>query len=287
MKLNNNDPARAIGLMCVANEYLFKNYMIEQGYVFECQKLENIDGKHFDTMSFSKKKYFKKDTQKLYFDLSGFFGKNNCILPNKLNLPETNAPIELAKFLGINDDFIDGCKSNTGVDLCEYSLLFEQYSSEMVAGHVADYGIEDDRTIQVAVVRNYHKDSGIPIVHGYYGMGLMIDHQVQHVIDRHDPRCTETEFSSSYYQPKIGIDCVHHMPLPPFDFANDFLNYTLISHRPNAFEYDAEIRGFISSLQFGYAHTLFDANDVIERLNNMNIQHDTLKTLIDGAMAAS
>lgn len=286
MELNNTCPEEAIKIMCIANEYLFKNHMLKDGFELKTQQQLAINDKQYDLLKFKKNRIIGKDIETdLYFDITSFYGKNTVILPKHLDTPPANKSLPLSKFVMMSDDFFDLCKKELGIELRDYSLTFKQYSSEMVGGHVANLWIED-KTILVSPIRKYYEKE-IPILHGYYMMRMMIDHQVQHLMDSFDAIKTETPFRSDYYKPVIGIDCVHFNPLPDYSYANDLINFTLYSHQPEAFKQHNEIRAFMASLQVGYSYNLFTTNELMQSVTCAKLDVNLLKILSEAIATAN
>jgi len=155
----------------------------------------------------------------------------------------------------------------------------------MVGGHVANLLIED-KTILVSPIRQYYEKE-IPILHGYFMMRMMIDHQVQHLMDSYDAINTETPIRSDYFKPRIGVDCIQHTPLQGFNFADDLMNYTLITHAPASFDNKSEVRAFMASVQVAYQYKLFTSDEITEAICKSKLNATTeniLKMAVIDAM---
>lgn len=279
VSISNPFPEKVIKVMCVANEYLFQKSLVDEGFEFVSQHLKENANKHYDVLKFKKTTNGKDIYRELYFDISAFFGKNQEIIPKFLDMPPANKPLDINAFLKLSDDFYSTCKAELGFDLRDYTLTFKQYSSEMVGGHIANLFIKE-KTILVSPVRTYHEKS-TPILHGYFMMRLMIDHQVQHLLDSYEATDTETPLKSDYYKPLVGIDCVQFTPLPGYNFCEDLLNYTLFTHTPRAFENTSELRAFKASLQVAFQYNLFNSSEMISVIKRANLPENTAHLLIN------
>lgn len=275
--LNNTSPDRAIKVMCVRNEHLFDRYVVSNGHNKVKQYLDVIDGIHYDVFEY-KPTNFLKNKLKLYYDIEAFFGKNVIISPN-LDMPDHRKIINVSDFTQHDDKTCDALLKIFDVDIRKIKIEFKQYSSYMVGQHIADITPDRDK-ILVAAVREYHKETSIPIFHGYFVVRMMLDHKVQHLLDNHNFLDTENEFHGDYFCPQIGRDCMQFKPLPPYNYANDLLNYTFFSHNQNAFNEEKEIFGFVSSLHVAFKYNLFGHEEIIEKIKLAEVGVDTTENLL-------
>jgi hypothetical protein len=160
----------------------------------------------------------------IYYDVESFFGKN-LIVPPHLDIPDPDKPINASDFTQHDNATCDTISRIFDVDIRNINLEFKQYSSVMVGQHVADITPERNK-ILVAAVREYHKETSIPIFHGYFLTRMMVDHKIQHLLDNYSFLKTENKLQGDYFCPQIGRDCMQFKPLPEYNYANDLLNYT-------------------------------------------------------------
>jgi len=84
------------------------------------------------------------------------------------------------------------------------------------------------------------------LLHGFNFYKLFLFHQIIHVSQQYDVVETEVETN-----PESKEECINFIPLPEFNFANDFINFTFWSHKPNAFDHEEEIAAFVQTVIYG------------------------------------
>ena len=267
---SNTSYETALKIMCVHNEYIWKESLVAKNpnLVFKERFSERKNGKNYDTWIFINKDSEEKTV--FYFDISGFFGRGDIILKSSfLNLPPPNAPLSLGELLGKEGEWFINVAKEVSVDLSNLKIVFKQYSSDMLSQYVAFF---DPRvnSLLVTPVRCYLSDD-FPILHGFYFYRLMIEHQIQHLLDKYDAAETEVVKTADYFKPVPGKDCVDFMPLEPYNYANDLINYTFYTHSPSAFEKEEEKRAFGSSLHYGFRSSLFSLNEILSSISNAGL----------------
>jgi hypothetical protein len=236
-----------------------------------------IDSKHYDVFDYESTDELTKKLQ-LYYDVDAFFGKN-LIVPPHLDIPDRGSPMTVAEFSQCENLTCDTILKIFDIDIRKINLEFKQYSSDMVGQHVADITPERNK-ILVAPVREYHKETSLPIFHGYFVTRMMVDHKVQHLFDDYDFLKTENKLKGDYFCPQIGRDCMQFEPLPAYNYANDLLNYTFYSHIQNAFNEIEEICAFIASLHVAFDYGLFEPQEIIEKIKLSQVGEETTANLL-------
>jgi len=256
----NQSIEEAIPLMCMTNEYLWKEYVLfcDPTLTFMSQASTSREPRHFDVLSFNRKT--TGEVQDLYFDITSFYGKGDTY-PPELDLPAPDQLLTLPQLLGPEGDYLISVLNKDGIDLSATKVVFKQYSSEMLSRYVAIW-YQNRNLIQITPIRAYDEGTDIPILHGYYFWRLMFEHHLQHAIDAYNSAVTEIDAKADYYKPIIGQDCMQFVPQSEYNFANDLINYTFITHKPAAFSNPKEIRAFCASLHFGYAKSLFTLEEI-------------------------
>jgi len=278
LEILNTSFDKAVPIMCMFNEKLFINYLTENDdSQFVLQTLKEENGKDYDVITL--KRNSNGEEYEIYFDVTPFKGRGGTILLPDINLPPTDKPYLIQELLGDEGSSLIEAGKSVGVDLSQTTITFKLYSSEMLSRYVAMYYWQENN-INVTPLRSYYQKN-IPILHGYYFYRMMIDHQIQHILDKHNIAETEVEPKPDYYCPKPGKDCVKFSPLPEFNFANDLINYTFYTHRPKAFMDHNEVRAFMASLQYGFSKKLFSQKEVEMALKNAKLDKNLQQLLID------
>lgn len=250
----------ALPIMCITNEYLWKDYILscDPTLTFMTQANTSMEHRHFDVLSFLSKSTGKEID--FYFDISSFYGKGDTY-PPELDVPTPGQLLTLPQLLGREGDYLISVLKKDDIDLSSAKVVFKQYSSEMLSRYVAIW-YQNKNLIQITPIRAYDEGTDIPILHGYNFWRLMFEHQLQHAIDAYNSVATEIDIKADYYKPIIGQDCMQFTPQSEYNFANDLINYTFITHKPAAFNNQKEIRAFGASLHFGYARSLFTLEEI-------------------------
>lgn len=210
-----------------------------------------------------------------YEDVTSFFGKGRIIL-NLFNLdvPFPNQSIPLSEF--ITDDLP---KEKQFSISNKVTVQFKQYSSNMVSNYIAAYYPQRNQ-IDTTAIKEYNKTFGFPVLHSYNLYKLFLVHQLCHLMTRHDFHQTEVELKGDYYQPKIGIECIGFNPITNRTHANEFINYTLWTHLPNAFNNEHERHAFKRSVYYGIVTEVFTIKEVYDAIHLSNVELPTKKILL-------
>jgi hypothetical protein len=127
---------KALPIMCVTNEYLWKDYIlnVDNSLIFIQQKFFKKYGKAYDALCFKKSSSGEEVT--FYFDISSFYG-NSSIIPPFLDIPPHNSPFILEELFHEEGKWMVDIGNETGRDISSTKIIFKQYSSEMVSMYVA------------------------------------------------------------------------------------------------------------------------------------------------------
>jgi hypothetical protein len=201
--------------------------------------------------------------ERFYFDVSAFFGKPE--LPANMlwrDLPEPNRAYPLSSLFSREELQSIGPQDRSGTrrGIEDHVVRFKQFSSEQIGHRIASLSSRT-RTIEVAPVRMYMNQE-IPFLHGYRFYKLFMLHQICHWQQGHDVRVTELGPRRDGRLPRPGVDCIAFKPLPPYDFARDFLNFMFWTHQPDAFDDIAELEAFAETARFAIQSELFSAREL-------------------------
>jgi hypothetical protein len=276
--------------MCITQATLYLNYWTNKDWgvtiPYELQRHEENQGKHYDIYTLTNPS--TKEKEDFYFDITPFYGRGGLIMNSAFrDLPPHGQPFGLSDILGEEDanlilSMAKRIDDKMGADklfnyISSLTITFKQYSSNMMSQYIAFHDWQEN-TILVTPIRMYQGD--IPILHSFNLYRLFIIHQIDHVLFSFDRSRTETPIRGNYYEPILGQDCIGFKPLPDFNFANDFLNYTFWSHTPTAFFDDYEINAFRTSAIFGQNEGLFSVDELIEGIRQSVIEETIRNALV-------
>jgi hypothetical protein len=223
--------------------------------------------------------------EQCFFDISAFFGRGDIYSPQlDLPAPETTVPVEqilggeaVFQAIGIRDDIDSDEAYAKTVNLNRVPVTFKQFSSEMLSRYIALL-YPAEQVLEVTPLRCYDENQ-IPMLHGFQFYQLFIIHALHHVLQEYDQRATETVPKADYYQPVIGEDCLQFEPLPPFNFANEFINYTFWTHRPGAFREKNEVYAFYSVALYALGKGIMTKTELLTALQAARSDQDTLNSI--------
>ena len=267
----------ALPSMCVgqAQVYLERSIPHLFGRAIKAAKLWTIlkDDRYFDVYQAFDPESGRKEH--FYFDVTPFFGRGD--FPDGQSwrdLPEPNRTYSLWRFFTDSEIRAISIDDRTGArsSLQNFSLSFKQYSSEQVGNRIATCCV-GERTINVTPVRSYG-NSEIPFLHGYLFYKLFVFHQILHLFQGHDVRATEIGPQRHGPLPLSNHQSVRFMPLAPFDFARDFLNFMFSTHQHDAFEVDAELDSFAETARFGVEQGVFSPRELRHALVDAGLDSD-------------
>lgn len=280
MKLPKNTcQEEAYPVMCITNEYLWRDYILsaEPNLQFSLQSLMEKDGRYYDILSFTDPSQDKELC--FFFDVSAFFGKPGIILPQG-DLPMPARAFLLPEIFGEAGQSMIDLAREVGIDCSTSTVTFKPYSSKMVSQYVAIW-YHHNNNFDVTPIRDYTKPFGVPVLHGFRFWRLMFLHQFQHVLNWHDVASTEVEVKGNYYKPTPGIDCIAFTELPPFSFANDLLNHTFYTHKPQAFNATEELNALGTTLYHGFAKGLFTYEEILFAIRSARLEQPNEDALVN------
>lgn len=273
-------PEKAVPVMCPTQISLWMDRMLPQLFG------EGVDYQHLKSVVINSKNYHiceainpnNQHVERFYFDTSAYQNRSYPIAEiERLDLPLPDAPIPLSEFLPASELELYPWQDKTQLKqwLAEITLVSKAHASNQIQRSVAAYYWDDHRLV-ISPVRYYTEDD-IPVLHGFHFYKLFILHQLIHKAEAHDKNETETPFwsNTSEKMPLSGIDCIQFTPLTPFNFAHDFVNYTLWTHQLSAFSHPAECSAFSLTVGYGVRSNLFTLAEIRRAISDA---HTDLKT---------
>lgn len=221
-----------------------------------------IEGeRYFDVYQVSDQDAGRKE--QFYFDVSAFFCKPDLVEGTQWrDLPQPNQCYELTSIIG--EDELSSIapigRTEARHWISDYTVTFKQFSSEQIGHRVVSLSSRA-RSFEVSPVRMY-VNRDIPFLHGYRFYKLFMVHQIIHWFQGHDTRMTELGPRRDGRLPVPGVDCIQFEPLPPYDFARDFINFMFWNHQPDAFDHRAEIEAFAQTVRYGIRSELFTPEEL-------------------------
>jgi|GEM_PF-2641980 len=267
----------ALPSMCAGQAQIYLERTIPHlfGRPLKAAKLWTIieDDRYFDVYQVLDPESGRKE--RFYFDVTPYFGRGDCPLEHSWrDLPEPNRRYSIWRFfteselrsISIED------RSNARSSLDDFTVSFKQYSSEQVGNRIATCSSRE-RTFNVTPVRSY-ANGEIPFLHGYLFYKLFVFHQILHLYQGHDVRFTELGPQREGKPALQKDDGICFVPLAPFDFARDFLNFMFSTHRHDAFEVDAELSCFAETARFGVDQGAFSSRELRHAIVDARLDSD-------------
>ena len=276
---DNTSIEKAYPVMCVTNEYLWRDYIlaVDPEFSFSEQSLIEGNKRSYDVLHFMNQSTGEKLS--FFFDVTSFYGIPGIILRDG-DLPSPGSTFTLPDVFGEAGEYMVDLGNSRGIDVSMLTVTFKVYSSKMVSQHVAIW-YHHNNNIDVTPIRDYMMPFDVPVLHGFRFWMLMFLHQFQHVLDWHDTAKTEIIVKGDYYKPVPGRDCLYFKELPAFGFANDLLNYTFYTHKPEAFEEVNELNAFGAAILHGFIKKLFTYEQIVDSLLLSKLEKSLEANLIE------
>ena len=282
-----DSPERAVRSMCITQASVYLEMRLPQVFgraiVHNRKGSSKIADRHYDIYSFLNP--YTSKNEECFFDISAFFGRGDTYSP-KLDLPTPGTTMQVEQILGGDAVFqAIGIRDASDPEkafaetmrLNQVHVTFKQFSSEMLSRYIVLL-YPEDRALEITPLRSYDENN-IPILHGFQFYQLFIIHALYHILEGYDQRATETVPKADYYNPVIGKDCLGFEPLPLFDFANDFINYTFWTHRPGAFQDPNEVYAFYSAATYALGKGLMKKAELLAAIQAARPDQDTVNSL--------
>jgi len=224
-----------------------------------------------------------------YFDVTPIHGDGGTVYRlSNLDFPLPNSPIKLGDFIASirRCDIPEAHSNQMGFDqltdcleianypwedktkliawLNNTTITFNSYSPCHEGKVIARWNCSRDN-INVIPFRHY-LNAELPILHGYNFYKLFLFHQIIHISQLHNVGETEIEDIQGDKEA-----CISFTPLPGFNFANDLINYTLWSHKQNAFDHSYELEAFAQTVKYGFRAGLFELSEVALAIKAANL----------------
>jgi hypothetical protein len=273
-----NIPLNLIPSLTISQAKVSINTMINQ-------LMPNSTFKRFGLIERNEKKYDKYVINNngkemiFYDDITHVFGRGQLTSNSfEKDFPSFEKSYFLMEFIGDQFNTLNKVALDRKIDLSKLKIRFQPVSSDMIGQQIATY-IPSTHEIFVTPYKNYDSLFEYPILHSFNLYKLFILEQVVHFVYGYN---FNEELGLSDNDPTPGKDCILFTPLKERTFANEFVNYLLWKHKPNAFENKHEILAFLHCVLFGVSSNLFTYKDVRESVIKALLQNrETMTVLVN------
>ena len=239
---------------------------------YERRGLQQVDGERYDVYEAA----IPGGRREYWMNVSYWFGRGLLIGANRFDAPSPNEEATLGECFGPeqtqNLPFQPEALPQVIELLNHTALRFCGYSSQQFYNNVSGMRMEPGRVvIEATAVRRFIADS-LPLFHGFLFLKPFLVHQAMHVIVRTDPRLTEVSPIADYAVPVPGEHCVQFTPYPQETPAHDFWHYMLWSHRPGAFETEAEQKSLTFSAATAFLSGFLKPHELVAALDDLDVR---------------